>query len=51
MDKALLRQHSEGLIGLSGCLKGEVAGALSRGVRAEESAALLRAFFRAKRGL
>jgi DNA polymerase III subunit alpha len=31
MDKALLRQHSEGLIGLSGCLKGEVAGALARG--------------------
>ncbi len=31
MDKALLRQHAEGLIGLSGCLKGEVAGALARG--------------------
>ncbi|HKF45585.1 MAG TPA: DNA polymerase III subunit alpha [Thermoanaerobaculia bacterium] len=31
MDKALLRQHAEGLIGLSGCLKGEVAGALVRG--------------------
>jgi DNA polymerase-3 subunit alpha len=31
MDKSLLRQHSEGLIGLSGCLKGEVAGALARG--------------------
>ncbi|MGH9399604.1 MAG: PHP domain-containing protein, partial [Thermoanaerobaculia bacterium] len=31
MDKALLREHAEGLIGLSGCLKGEVAGALSRG--------------------
>ena len=31
MDKALLREHSEGLIALSGCLKGEVAGALSRG--------------------
>ena len=27
MDKALLREHAEGLIGLSGCLKGEVAGA------------------------
>ena len=26
MDKALLREHAEGLIGLSGCLKGEVAG-------------------------
>ncbi len=31
MDKALLREHAEGLIALSGCLKGEVAGALSRG--------------------
>ena len=31
IDKALLREHAEGLIGLSGCLKGEVAGALSRG--------------------
>ena len=31
MDKKLLREHAEGLIGLSGCLKGEVAGALSRG--------------------
>ncbi|HTO77753.1 MAG TPA: DNA polymerase III subunit alpha [Thermoanaerobaculia bacterium] len=31
MDKALLRKHSEGLIGLSGCLKGEVAGSLARG--------------------
>ena len=31
MDKALLRRYSEGLIGLSGCLKGEVAGALVRG--------------------
>ncbi len=31
MDKALLREHAEGLIGLSGCLKGEVAGALARG--------------------
>jgi len=31
MDKALLREYAEGLIGLSGCLKGEVAGALSRG--------------------
>ena len=31
MDKALLRQHAEGLIGLSGCLKGEVAGSLVRG--------------------
>ena len=31
MDKKLLAEHAEGLIGLSGCLKGEVAGALSRG--------------------
>ncbi|HEX9149665.1 MAG TPA: DNA polymerase III subunit alpha [Thermoanaerobaculia bacterium] len=31
MDKALLREHAHGLIALSGCLKGEVAGALSRG--------------------
>ncbi|MDQ5873159.1 MAG: DNA polymerase III subunit alpha, partial [Acidobacteriota bacterium] len=31
MDKALLREHAEGLVALSGCLKGEVAGALSRG--------------------
>ncbi len=31
MDKALLRQHADGLIALSGCLKGEVAGALARG--------------------
>ena len=31
MDKALLRENAEGLIALSGCLKGEVAGALSRG--------------------
>ena len=30
MDKALLREHAEGLIGLSGCLKGEVAGSLAR---------------------
>jgi DNA polymerase-3 subunit alpha len=31
MDKKLLAEHAEGLIGLSGCLKGEVAGALARG--------------------
>jgi DNA polymerase-3 subunit alpha len=31
MDKAMLRENAEGLIALSGCLKGEVAGALSRG--------------------
>jgi len=31
MDKKLLEEHAEGLIGLSGCLKGEVAGAFARG--------------------
>src|SRR5258708_15511425 len=31
MDKELLREHAEGLIALSGCLKGEVAGAVARG--------------------
>jgi DNA polymerase-3 subunit alpha len=31
MDKELLREHAEGLIALSGCLKSEVAGALNRG--------------------
>ncbi|HEY7863457.1 MAG TPA: DNA polymerase III subunit alpha, partial [Thermoanaerobaculia bacterium] len=41
MDKALLRQHAEGLIGLSGCLKGEVAGALARGNFAAAKAAFL----------
>src|SRR5262245_8147787 len=41
MDKALLREHAEGLIGLSGCLKGEVAGALSRGNYAAARAAFL----------
>ena len=41
MDKALLREHAEGLIGLSGCLKGEVAGALSRGNYAAAKAAFL----------
>ncbi len=41
MDKALLREHAEGLIGLSGCLKGEVAGALSRGNFAAAKAAFL----------
>jgi DNA polymerase-3 subunit alpha len=30
IDKALLAQHSKGLIGLSSCLKGEVAEGLSR---------------------
>jgi DNA polymerase-3 subunit alpha len=29
IDKEILSQHSEGLIGLSACLKGEVAGALT----------------------
>src|SRR5215510_12357630 len=41
MDKALLREHAEGLIGLSGCLKGEVAGALSRGNYPAAKAAFL----------
>ena len=41
MDKALLREHAEGLIGLSGCLKGEVAGALSRGNYAAAKTAFL----------
>jgi len=41
MDKALLRQHAEGLIGLSGCLKGEVAGALARGNFASAKKAFL----------
>ncbi len=31
IDKALLREHAEGLIGLSACLKGEVSRALLRG--------------------
>jgi DNA polymerase III subunit alpha len=41
MDKALLREHAEGLIGLSGCLKGEVAGALVRGNYAAAKKAFL----------
>src|SRR5215472_9610290 len=41
MDKALLREHAEGLIGLSGCLKGEVAGSLSRGNYAAAKKAFL----------
>ena len=41
MDKELLREHAEGLIGLSGCLKGEVAGALSRGNYAAAKKAFL----------
>ena len=41
MDKALLREHAEGLIGLSGCLKGEVAGALARGNPAAAQRAFL----------
>ena len=31
IDKEILRQHSEGLIGLSACLKGEVPRAIMRG--------------------
>jgi DNA polymerase III subunit alpha len=30
MDRGLLREHAEGIIALTGCLKGEVAGALAR---------------------
>jgi DNA polymerase-3 subunit alpha len=41
MDKALLREKAEGLIALSGCLKGEVAGALSRGNDAAARRAVL----------
>jgi len=40
IDKELLRAHSEGLIGLSACLKGEIAAWLGRGFpeKAEEAA-------------
>jgi len=37
IDKEILEQHSAGLVALSGCLKGEVAGRLSRG---DEASAL-----------
>jgi DNA polymerase-3 subunit alpha len=40
IDKELLAQHSEGLVALSGCLKGEIAHALELGLeeKAEEAA-------------
>jgi len=41
IDKEILREHSEGLIGLSACLGGEVAQTLlKRGVKAAEEVAL-----------
>ncbi|MBT8494190.1 MAG: DNA polymerase III subunit alpha, partial [Deltaproteobacteria bacterium] len=41
IDKEILREHSEGLIGLSACLGGEVAQTLlKRGVKAAEETAL-----------
>ena len=44
IDKELLAQHADGLIGLSGCLKGEVATGLRTGQpdRAREAAAAFR---------
>lgn len=47
IDKALLAEHSEGLIGLSGCLQGEVAQYLSLGMaeKAEEAAREYAGFF------
>ena len=39
IDKELLAQHSEGLIGLSSCLKGEVSFLLGRGLDADAEAA------------
>ena len=44
IDKTLLAQHSKGLIGLSSCLKGEVAEGLARGMdqKAMEAAASYR---------
>jgi len=39
IDKELLAQHSEGLIGLSSCLKGEVSFLLGRGLEAAAEAA------------
>lgn len=47
VDKELLAQHSEGLIALSGCLKGEINVALSGGQEAKalETAALYRDLF------
>ncbi len=47
IDKELLTKHSEGLIGLSGCLKGEVSSFLAVGLedKAEESALEYSALF------
>lgn len=47
VDKDLLSEHSEGLIALSACLKGEVSDYLSRGRedKAEEAAAAYQSFF------
>ncbi|MGD8537465.1 MAG: DNA polymerase III subunit alpha [Candidatus Aminicenantes bacterium] len=47
VDKELLAKHSEGLIGLSGCLKGEVSSFLLLGLedRAEEAALEYSALF------
>ncbi|MCX6564612.1 MAG: DNA polymerase III subunit alpha [Candidatus Aminicenantes bacterium] len=39
IDKELLAQHSEGLIGLSGCLKGEVSFLLGKGLEEDAEAA------------
>jgi DNA polymerase-3 subunit alpha len=39
IDKELLAQHSEGLIGLSSCLKGEISFLLGRGLEADAEAA------------
>lgn len=47
IDKEILAQHSEGLIALSGCLKGEVSYYLGLGLeeKAEEAAAEYASFF------
>ncbi len=47
VDKELLSQLGEGLIGLSACLKGEISDYLSRGLedKAEEAALTYRSFF------
>jgi len=47
IDKELLTQHSEGLIALSGCLKGEISHHLQEGMeeRAEEAALELTSLF------
>lgn len=47
IDYEVLRRYSEGLIGMSACLKGEVASAILKGEieRAKEKVALYRSFF------